>query len=393
MTWMHAGKVQGFNYMPLTHELAREHGINITFVKNQNIQITHQALIMLASLNFYDQQQVLNEIHYVVEHPKTASKPNPNPSLLKRLYRTRYPFDKYHYLIEYKTNSNDQVVIHEIYYDKNLLGKRDTDHSLERTAMWHVKRRPSGNQVYDSAKTRDELDILRTEWDLGDPVHQIGTEHAAVNGMLNELGKATWLMGVHSQVAYPEDDIRNYTLFHNPSDNGAFDLIESAFDKRRGKKSHNAQHLAAVLKQRQMQGKPTKWLVHSQGAIIFTAALEHFRSHYSGSLTKQEVAVHGSGANMHRIKSIAHALGMKVHPERNNPFDLVPNLAGNNDWSGSSLKRSLQFAGLVFRGEPLASPHTLPYLGIETYKTQLQMLGYDKKAAQVQQYINKQTRA
>jgi hypothetical protein len=121
--------------------------------------------------------------------------------------------------------------------------------------------------------------------------------------------------------------------------------------------------------------------------------LEHFRSHYSGSLSKQEVSVHGSGANMQRIKSIARALDMKVHPEKNNPFDLVPNLAGNNDWSGSSLKRSLQFAGLVFRGEPLASPHTLPYLGIETYKTQLQMLGYDKKAAQVQHYINKHTRA
>ena len=39
MTWMHAGKAQGFNYMPLSHDLAQEHGINTSFIKNQRIQI------------------------------------------------------------------------------------------------------------------------------------------------------------------------------------------------------------------------------------------------------------------------------------------------------------------------------------------------------------------
>ncbi|GLQ31545.1 hypothetical protein [Litoribrevibacter albus] len=394
MTWMHAGKMQGFNYSPLTHELAEEHGINSAYIQNQNIQITHQALIMLASLNFYDQQQVLKEIHFVVKHPNTACKPNPNPSLFKRLYRTRYPFDKYHYLIQYKINDNNQVVIFDILFDRSLLRANDAQHSHERNAVWHVKRKPGANNIYDEAKDRKQLTVLQTEWELGEPVNQIRTEHAAVNGMLNELNKATWLMGVHAQVAYPQDDIRDYTLFHNPSDKWFLDLIECGFDKRRGKKSHNAQHLAEVLHQRQMQGKATKWLVHSQGAIIFCAALEHFHKHYSSlRLSKQEVAIHGSGSYMPRIQSIAHTLGMKVHKERNNPFDFVPNVAGRNDMSGSSLQRSLQFFGLIVNGEPLASPHTLPYLGIETYKNQLQLLGYDKKAAKVQQYINKSTRA
>lgn len=391
MTWMHAGKMQGFNYSPLTHELAQEHGINTAYIQNQNIQITHQALIMLASLNFYDQQQVLKEIHFISEHPKSACKPNPNPSLLKRLYRTRYPFNSYHYLISYKENNNSQVVIDEIFFDQNLLGMKNDQHSHERTSMWQVNRKQGSNIRYDGPKGRNELINLQNEWELGDTVSQIKTEHAAVNGMLNELSKATWLMGVHSQVAYPDDDIQNYTLFHNPSDNGALDLLECVFDKRRGKKSHNAQHLAAVLKQRQMQGKPTKWLVHSQGTIIFCAALEHYDKHYSGKLTKQEITIHGSGANMPRITSIARSLGMKVHQERNNPFDAVPNIAGANDLSGSSLKRSLRFFGLILGDDSLASPHTLPYLGIETYKAQLQLLGYDKKAAQVQHYINKTT--
>ncbi|GAA3928651.1 hypothetical protein [Litoribacillus peritrichatus] len=388
MTWMHAGKTQGFDYTPLNHNLAHEHGINIAFIQNQNIQISHQALLMLASLNYYDQQQVLKEIHFVVKNPHTACDPSSKPSLRKRLYRTQYPFEHYHYLIEYKINSNNQVVINDIYFDRSLVRANDGNHSNERTALWSVSRAPGTNSVYDGAISKEKLGVLQREWRLGNAVSQIHTEHAAVNGMLNELNKAAWLMGVHSQVAYPDDDIKSYTLFHNPTDQTMIDLIESGFDKRRGKKSHNAQHLAAVLKQRQMQGKPTKWLVHSQGAIIFCAALEHYSSHYTGLLTNQEITIHGSGAYMPRINSIAHALGMKIHKEKNNPFDAVPNIAGSNDLSGSSLKRSLRFFGLIIGDEPLASPHTLPYLGVETYKTQLQMLGYDKKAAQVQQYIN-----
>ncbi len=36
-----------------------------------------------------------------------------------------------------------------------------------------------------------------------------------------------------------------------------------------------------------------------------------------------------------------------------------------------------------------ASPHTLPYLGIEIYHQQLQALGFHKKAKQVKKYIDK----
>lgn len=180
-------------------------------------------------------------------------------------------------------------------------------------------------------------------------------------------------------------------LFHNPSDGWKLDLAECVFDKLSRTKSHNAQHLAAILSHAQKSGKAIKWVAHSQGAIIFNAALLHYRANYGGRLTSQQLALHGSGANVEKLSQLAAGLGMKIVAVRNNPFDLVPNLAGGNDLSASSLCRSIKFCGLVFGrdSEPGVSPHTLPYLGIETYKEQLRMFGNHKKAAQVQRYINK----
>ncbi len=209
--------------------------------------------------------------------------------------------------------------------------------------------------------------------------------------MQNNLNKAAWLMGVHAQAAYSSDTISAYTLFHNPTDGGLLDFNECIFDKFSRTKSHNAQHLAAVLAQVQQQGKAVKWVVHSQGAIIFNAALIHYRAHYGGRLHLQQLAIHGSGANVKRLTSLATGLGIRIHTVSNNPFDLVPNIAGGNNLSPSSLCRSLKFCGLVLgpNSSPGVSPHTLPYLGIETYKQQLEMFGNYKKAAQVQRYINK----
>lgn len=104
-------------------------------------------------------------------------------------------------------------------------------------------------------------------------------------------------------------------------------------------------------------------MVHSQGAIIFCAALEHYRINYGKPLTTQQVAVHGSGANIDRLKRIAHNIGVTINNIRNNPFDLVPNVAGRNDLSSSSLVRSIKFMGLVFgkKSDPGNSPPPYPF--------------------------------
>lgn len=389
MSWIHTGKAQAFNYTGLDKDMAQEHGIRLPaqyFVNKW--QLTHQALLMLASLNDYDQQQVMKEIEYVTRYPSTTYSTKHSLNPFRRIYRTRYPFRCYHYLIEYRTAANGQVVIDEIFFDQTLTGQKSSN-AAERTMLYLVGR--DTNQRYDSAIDKDTLDALSSADIPVTATNQVRTEHAAVNGMQNSLNKAAWLMGLHAQAAFSADMISAYTLFHNPTDGGLLDLNECIFDKFSRTKSHNAQYLAAVLAQVQQQGKAIKWIAHSQGAIIFNAALVHYRAHYSGRLHLQQLAVHGSGANVKRLTSLATGLGIRIHTVSNNPFDLVPNIAGGNDLSPSSLCRSLKFFGLVLgpNSSPGVSPHTLPYLGIETYKQQLEMFGNHKKAATVQRYINK----
>ena len=73
MSWKHTGKVQAFNHSGLDKNLAQEHGIRLpSQYLNNNWQLTHQALLMLASLNDYDQQQVMKEIDYVTRYPSST---------------------------------------------------------------------------------------------------------------------------------------------------------------------------------------------------------------------------------------------------------------------------------------------------------------------------------
>jgi hypothetical protein len=277
------------------------------------------------------------------------------------------------------------VHITDIYFDQQLYGKKDR-HTDERTMLYQVERIGTGAK-YDGAKTEEEITELTTEWGRTKPTTQVNTAHAAVNGMLNEFTKAQWLMGTHLDSAYQSDSIKAYTLFHNPSDKAVRDLYECAFDKSQSNTSHNAQHLAAVLKQNQQLGKKVKWVAHSQGAIIFLSALRYYRVHYQGLLTGQELAIHGSGANVTDLQQTAKLVGLKTHQPLNNPFDAVPILAGKNDLTKSSFARSLKFASALL-GSPGASPHTLPFLGVKTYHQQLVMLGDHKRAADVKKYIN-----
>ncbi|WP_426356831.1 hypothetical protein ACPUVO_10050 [Pseudocolwellia sp. HL-MZ19] len=351
------------------------------------VNFTCQALAMLSQLNDFDQQMVEKEIKHICAHPnaKNSIKHSRNP--LKRLWRTQYPFRNYHYLVEFSLNDN-QIVIDDVLFDRKLVGPKDK-FSAERTMLYQVDRLTSA--TYNKAEDKKGIEKLQGAW-RRDPkaTTQVNTTHAAVNGMLNELDKAAWLMGTHLDTAYQSDKIKAYTLFHNPTDKGILDIVECAFDKRQGNKSHNAQHLAAVLAQNHQQGKKVKWLVHSQGAIIFCAALEHYRIHYRDKLTTQEVAVHGSGANIKRFEEVAERLGMTISSIRNNPYDLVPNLGGFNDTSASSLVRSMKFKGAVFgkNSNPGVSPHTLPFLGLITYADQLQLFGDISKATVVRKFIN-----
>ncbi|MCE9686028.1 hypothetical protein LZP73_07330 [Shewanella sp. AS16] len=391
MAWKHSGKTTAFDYTGLDAETAQAYGIacDPISLKSARIFITQQALAMLANLNHFDQRKVVKEIAHVCNNPGSCSSIKHSKLPFKRLWRSKEQFQSYHYLIDYKIGANGQVIIHDIYFDRSVTGAK-TRHSLERNMLYKINRIP-GAINFNGAWDSDDLDKVKDTWGLPEPTSAVSTQHAAVNGMQNELDKARWLMGTHLDVAYPEDDFKTYTLFHNPTDRMFYDVVECVFDKRQGTKSQNAQHLAAILQQTQQKGQKTKWVVHSQGAIIFSAALEEYRKSYTSALTCHRVVVHSPGAWLPRLKQAATAIGMTVVNERSNPFDIVPNLAGTNDLSPSSLARSLKFMGLTFLGTETTSPHTLPFLGLESYHAQLRFAGNHRRANDVLKYMEKHT--
>lgn len=396
MTWKYEGKTSAFAHLKFDHRsnCALDYGLDPKLFLRGPVCLTHQAVVMLSSMNSYDQQQVMKEIYYLIANPTNPASLKHSRNPFTYLWRTRYPFRNYHYLICYKRTGLGEVVIDEIFYDHRLPGNCQPHRNgwcapaTQRPMLYHVK--SDKYLPYDGPKGRKEIDALAAAWEIPEtPQHQVTTAHAAVNGMQNDFRKAVWLMGVHSQAAYSADQVREYTLVHNPTDGGLLDGIESAFDKRQGQKSHNAQQLAAVMQQCQQQGRRVKWTAHSQGAIIVCAALEEL--HKRGiRIPGQRLAIHGSGANIERVHHKAEAVGMEIVRVANNPFDLVPNLFGNVDRSLSGLRRSMAFRGLVFGNDIGASPHTLPYLGAETYHTQLQLLGNHDDARKVGRYIEQQ---
>lgn len=386
MSWKKLNKKLNANsLMALDAQSCRDYGVklsqNFPFHK---VKFNCQSLAMLAQFNDYDVRMVEKDILHICAHPNAENSLKHSRNPFRRLWRTKYPFRTYHFLIEYEVQASI-INISDIFFDEQLQGKK-INLSAERTMLYQVKRQT--NITYKKAMGVKGMEKLQAAWSsVPEATTQVNTMHAAVNGMNNDLLKATWLMGTHLDSAYQGDGIKAYTLFHNPSDKTFLDGVECAFDMRAGTKSHNAQHLAAVLAQNNQQGKKVKWVAHSQGAIIFCAALEHYRNSYSGRLTTQQLAIHGSGANLERLKRTAEKVGLTVNSIRNNPFDLVPNIAGGNDLSPSSLARSFKFSGLVFGNNVGASPHTLPFLGLKIYAKQLRLAGNKEQALIVSKFI------
>lgn len=352
----------------------------------QRLSFTDQALGMLEVLNDFDFKRVWQEIAELCNDSQPQGSAGWWRDATRRLTKSRYPFQQYHYLISYQREAGQHIVIHDIYHDMQLKGPQQPPKN-ERNMLYQVNRAP-GAIPYRQAQAAGFLGQMEGAWELKDPVSLITTDYAAVNGMLNEVTKAAWLMGAHLDVAYPKAAIPAYTLVHNPTEGVLQDLVECIWDKAPAiQPSHNTQHLASTLRQRQAQGKTTQWLVHSQGAIIFTRALQQCRAQ-SIMLDKHEVVVHAGGANMVKLRDAAQAVGVKIIKSRANPFDAVPNVAGANNLSPSGLLRSISMLCSVIGGTPLTSPHTLPYLGLRSYQQQLQSAGRPLKAAMVKQVYN-----
>jgi hypothetical protein len=407
MTWEFSGRNEAFEYIEFNKKsiseietfLGKRIKLDLSLFSHKKLNLSRQALLMLVSMNEYDQKQVVKEMYFVTANPNEKSVVRHKRNPLLRIFRTRYPFKNYHYLLTCMLKEG-KVVIHDIAFDQELHGKKIGKDSSQRTIMYHVRKKKDKNGQYDGTQDERGTQLLMGEWNTSKATitHQIKTLHATVNGMQNNYEKASRLMGLHTQVAYKDDNPREYTLFHNPSDGAPLDLVECVFDKTRFT-SHNAQHLAAVMKQCAKKSQKVKWTVHSQGAIIFNSALEYARQKNPRlRLLNQELVVHAGGSNTQKLGRNAELLGLRVHYDRTrtSPFDVVPNIAARqNKLSPSSLVRCCKFLGLVMNGSMTESPHTLPYFGVESYRKQLIMSGSDralKRLKDVDNYLRNKGR-
>lgn len=199
MSWKHTGKIKAFETVSLKGSIDKKYPIALPRIKSRDIYLTHSALVMLSGLNDYDQKKVIEEMDHITRFPNDVSSTRHSRNPLKWIIRSKYPFRSYHYMIEYHTTADGKVVFDEIYFDKTLTGIQQNSR-FERNLMYKVRK--IGNKRYDEdlAKSKQGIDQLPSSWELGFPQSQVNTEHVAVNGMQNDLTKASWLMGAHAEV-------------------------------------------------------------------------------------------------------------------------------------------------------------------------------------------------
>ncbi len=216
----------------------------------------------------------------------------------------------------------------------------------------------------------------RGMWRVVDKENHVSTEFSAVNGMLNNLAKAQWLMGEHINFEPNSKSVHEFTLFHNPSVGASGDLWECARDKI-GITTDVTKKFAKVLEESQKTEEGTTWLAHSQGGIIFSEAVRYLLNGSSRSLlnrlslngvrhakkgkllNKQKVVFHGNGNNNFRSKLLFRRAGVNVIAIRSHQYDVVNNLAGFNTISLRRQVGGLVYAPHVVDGSVVQSPHTL----------------------------------
>ena len=256
------------------------------------------------------------------------------------------------YNLWYKIVSG-QIVIFNIELQDQFQNARDR---LEKPGLYKIKKTAQGHWVKEFAATR------------------IATQHAAVNGMKNNLAKATWLMGSHLDFEYGKSTMKEFTLFHNPSIGFGGDFWESIKDKL-GFTTEVTQKFSKVLQDSQKAGKEIKWVAHSQGGIVFSEGVRYFLNGNSSwailggfngvfkdkediDLSHHKVAFHGNASNNFRSKLLYDRAGIEVLATRANDYDAVNVLAGNT-LNIRKMIGSVVYISHIKSGSVVQSPHTL----------------------------------
>ncbi len=282
----------------------------------------------------------------------------------KGMVDTRIVESRSHY-IWYKIYSG-QVLIYNIEVKEDVQKNRDR---LERVGIYKIKKNPQG--------------IWRSEG----RTDAINTDYAAVNGQLNNLTKAIWLMGEHLNFEFGKGAVSEYTLFHNPSVGGPGDTWESVRDKM-GITTAVTRKFSQLLQDTQKAGNRTKWVAHSQGGLIFAEAVRYhlnnnsswsitggfngrFREDQGESLNVHSVAFHGNANNNMRSKVLFERAGVNVLATRANTYDAVNTILGANTVNPWRIIGSFVYFNHVTSGSVQQSPHTLMKDNFDTWDKQM----------------------
>lgn len=158
-------------------------------------------------------------------------------------------------------------------------------------------------------------------------VNDITTKHAAINGHNNDLNiAATEIMPHQLLSAYSDDEINEYTLFHNP----AKGIFSSYYDSTRDKFGYSTpltKRFSELLQSTQKKQNEIKWVTHNQGSLIFTQAINLHNKKNASSLNKHSVFFQNPANNMLASSMILNKAQVKLHNEnyRNRPVsNLLP---------------------------------------------------------------------
>ncbi|MBU6955969.1 hypothetical protein [Hahella sp. HN01] len=348
----------------------------------KKLMITREANVFMRSLNLYEKTQVYKEALKLTSDGGYGWN---SRGFQKAPMFMRHKICSGGISFMYSVNP-EMIVINRMKLEREIT-QVETPENMQQMGLFEVRR--ESDIRWREEITEREIPRLELAWGKPKPVPKIRTEHVAINGMSNDLKKASWLMGVHTDTAYWDDYAKAYTLFYNPT-RGKIDFFECIADKI--STTELAKFLAVMLIENQQKGLHRKWTAHSQGGIILTRAVELVNQR-GVRLEGQRVSIHAGGNEKTRAEKAFKQAGITIDEiKRDHPNDLVPNLAGFNDLSPGSFLRSMNSMFLVFRDKrPVqASPHTLPFLSAECAIRHLQMNGYQRKAERLAKHTMKE---
>ncbi len=277
-----------------------------------------------------------------------------NPRMLSNFKKKgsvdTWSFKGMFYRMDYKVCSG-QVFIFNIQPLDHIQKSRDL---LERPCLYRVVKGIGGG------------------WQINGKLDVAKTGYAAVNGQSNNLTKATWLMGAHLEFEFG-DQVKEFTLFHNPSVGGPGDTWESFRDKL-GITTPVTKIFADKLLAAQQANQTIQWVAHSQGGVIFAEAVRTIlkkNKKQKDILDKQSIALHGNANNNLRSSFLFEKAGIEVIASRANTYDLVYVFAGFNTLNPWRVIGAAVYWRHVFSGSVNQSTHTMQHKDYDAWNREM----------------------